>query len=170
MDTKSRQYPLGSDRVELDRLYLQHQLWSDAAHALWLKGRHQARRAGARRRLRPRRGAAFDLVHLVGLPGQVHAVDESVTFVDFLEAEASARGSRSCRPRSATCSNSTCPPAASTPRTRAGCCASVPRPGDVIAGVARAEERRRLLRARLLHYTAMSARRRGASCTRVHRG
>lgn len=87
----TRQYPLGSDRAELERLHLQHQLWSDAAHALW----QRAALGPGSRVLDVGAGpgaASFDLSHLVRRDGHVLAVDESPAFVDFVRAEAEARG------------------------------------------------------------------------------
>jgi ubiquinone/menaquinone biosynthesis C-methylase UbiE len=91
MTTAQRRYPLGTDRVELERLHLQHQLWSDAAHALW---RRAAIGPGSRvLDVGAGPGAAsLDLAQLVTASGRVLAVDESAGFVDFLTAEASARG------------------------------------------------------------------------------
>jgi SAM-dependent methyltransferase len=91
MATPERRYPLGTDRIELERLHLQHQLWSDAAHALW---RRAAIQPGSRvLDLGAGPGAAtLDLAQLVTASGRVLAVDESQGFVDFIRAEASARG------------------------------------------------------------------------------
>ncbi|MFO0747212.1 MAG: methyltransferase domain-containing protein [Myxococcota bacterium] len=83
-------YPLGTDRAELERLHLQHRLWSDAAHALW-------KRAGilpGARVLDVGAGpgaATMDLAELVTSSGAVHAVDESERFVDHVRTQATAR-------------------------------------------------------------------------------
>jgi SAM-dependent methyltransferase len=84
-------YPLGTDHQELERLHLQHRLWSDAAHALW---RQAGIRPGARV-LDVGAGpgaAAFDLAQLVTSSGAVVAVDESAAFVDYVRREAEERG------------------------------------------------------------------------------
>jgi ubiquinone/menaquinone biosynthesis C-methylase UbiE len=93
------QYILGVNAAELERLGLQHSLWSDAAHALW-------RRAGFQpgwRVLDVGCGPGFctlDLARLVGTrsaggglaPGEVVGVDESQAYLDYLAAQAAARG------------------------------------------------------------------------------
>jgi len=91
MASETRRYPLGTDRQELERLHLQHQLWSDAAHGLW-------RLAGIRTGFRVLDvgagpgAAAFDLAQLTTSSGRVLAVDESRSFVDFVQKEAQERG------------------------------------------------------------------------------
>lgn len=85
-----RGYPLGTDRQELERLHLQHQIWSDAAHALW----RMARIRPGSRVLDVGAGpgaASFDLAQLTTSTGRVLAVDESKGFVDFVQQEARAR-------------------------------------------------------------------------------
>jgi ubiquinone/menaquinone biosynthesis C-methylase UbiE len=83
-------YPLGTDRTELERLHLQHRLWSDAAHALW-------RRAGIRPGARVLDvgigpgAAAFDLAELVTSSGRVVGVDASDAFVTYVRSEARER-------------------------------------------------------------------------------
>src|SRR5581483_1340758 len=91
MTTPERRYPLGTDRIELERLHLQHQLWSDAAHALWKRAAIQP---GSRvLDLGAGPGAAtLDLAQLVTAQGRVLAVDESQGFIDFIRSEAQARG------------------------------------------------------------------------------
>lgn len=88
--TSIRKYPLGSDPAELERLHLQHQLWSDAAHQLWLKAGvgpgSQVLDVGA-----GPGAASFDLAQLVGTKGRVVAVDESQAFVEYVKQEAEAR-------------------------------------------------------------------------------
>lgn len=90
---------LGVNAAELERLGLQHRLWSDAAHALW-------RRAGVqpgRRVLDIGCGpgfAALDLAQIVGAAspgvdpgsGGVVAIDESEPYLEYLRAQAHARG------------------------------------------------------------------------------
>lgn len=84
-------YPLGTDSRELERLYFQHHLWSDAAHALW-------RRAGivpGARVLDVGCGpgaATFDLARLVTSRGHVMAIDASADFVEFVREQAQTRG------------------------------------------------------------------------------
>jgi SAM-dependent methyltransferase len=97
VDPGEKQYVLGTDQAELDRLGLQHRLWADAAHALW-------RRAGIQPGQRvldvgcgPGYGA-FDLAALVagvagqGPRGEVFGVDQSGGFIQWLNAQAAVRG------------------------------------------------------------------------------
>jgi len=85
------EYVLGTGRDELERLGLQHRLWSDATHAAW-------RRAGLRqghRVLDIGSGpgfASFDLAQIVGRTGSVVGVDESAPFINHLNAQALSRG------------------------------------------------------------------------------
>lgn len=84
------EYVLGTGRDELDRLALQHRLWSDAAHAAWrtagLRLGHRVLDVGCGPGF-----ASFDLAQLVGQKGLVVGVDESRTFIDHLNRQASAR-------------------------------------------------------------------------------
>jgi SAM-dependent methyltransferase len=89
METASR-YPLGTDSGELERLHLQHRLWSDAAHALWAR----AQIAPGAHVLDIGAGpgaAAFDLAALTTSTGRVVAVDESEHFVRHIQEQARAR-------------------------------------------------------------------------------
>jgi SAM-dependent methyltransferase len=89
--TRDDGYILGTDPVELDRLGLQHRLWSDTAHRLWLD-------AGVRpgsRVLDVGCGpgyASADLAQLVGDSGRVVGVDESEGFVGVANRRAAALG------------------------------------------------------------------------------
>jgi SAM-dependent methyltransferase len=91
MPPSQSQYALGTGLDELERLGLQHRLWSDAAHESW-------RRAGLRlgdHVLDVGAGAGFasyDLAQLVGPSGRVVAIDESRGFVDRIVEQARARG------------------------------------------------------------------------------
>jgi SAM-dependent methyltransferase len=83
------EYVLGTDAVELERLGVQHRLWSDAAAALW-------RRAG----IGPGSSvldvgcgpgyASLDLAQLVGRGGRVVGVDLSARFIDEASRRAGA--------------------------------------------------------------------------------
>lgn len=89
-------YVLGVNADEIERLGLQHRLWSDTTHALW-------RRAGVqpgRRVLDVGCGpgfAAVDLARLVGARsgghdgGEVVGIDESAAYLDFLGHLAAAQ-------------------------------------------------------------------------------
>jgi ubiquinone/menaquinone biosynthesis C-methylase UbiE len=85
-----KEYVLGTDEAEYQRLGFQHQLWSDLAHRAWM----HAGIAPGLTVLDVGCGpgfAAMDLAAIVGVTGRVIAVDESAGFVDRLRAEASAR-------------------------------------------------------------------------------
>lgn len=93
LQTPEPEYVLGTGQAELDRLRLQHRLWSDTAHQLW-------RRAG----LRPGHSvldvgcgpgfAALDMAAIVGgtdatgQRGSVLGIDESPRFLAHLAAAA----------------------------------------------------------------------------------
>ena len=91
MTTTGREYVLGTGDDELQRLGLQHRLWSDAAHAAWKR----AALAPGQRVLDVGAGpgyAAFDLAQIVQAHGRVLALDESRAFVEHARAQAAARG------------------------------------------------------------------------------
>ena len=87
---REREYVLGTDEVERQRLGLQHRLWSDAAHALW-------RRVGVRPGMTVVDlgcGPGFttgDLARLVGERGRVIGVDASARFVEYVNKQATAQ-------------------------------------------------------------------------------
>jgi ubiquinone/menaquinone biosynthesis C-methylase UbiE len=90
MSNREQEYVLGTGTDELERLGIQHRLWSDAAHAAW-------KRAG----VRPGQSvldvgcgpgyASFDLAMMVGRAGRVLGIDESSNFIAFLNAQAQSR-------------------------------------------------------------------------------
>ncbi len=90
MRRQEKDYVLGTDRAELDRLGLQHQLWFEQTAAVW-------ERAGFRlgqKLLDVGCGpgfATFDLAQRVGPRGKLVAVDMSQRFLAHLEALAKAR-------------------------------------------------------------------------------
>jgi ubiquinone/menaquinone biosynthesis C-methylase UbiE len=85
------EYVLGTDADELSRLGLQHRIWADAAVAAW-------KRAGigpGSRVMDVGCGpgyATFDLAQMVTESGHILAIDESPSFIDFLNSQAKARG------------------------------------------------------------------------------
>lgn len=89
------EYVLGTDEVELSRLGMQNQLWSDAAHQLWA-------RAGIRlgqRVLDVGCGpgyASLDMAQIVRDEGFVLGIDESPNYVAHLNQQADARHIRNC--------------------------------------------------------------------------
>lgn len=89
---ESREYVLGTGRDELERLQLQHRLWSDVAVSAW-------RKAGIKRGqtiLDVGCGpgfASFDLAELVTSQGKVIALDESEDFVAHVNEQSAVRRS-----------------------------------------------------------------------------
>lgn len=87
----SDDYLLGTHDAELERLGLQHELWSGPTSAAW-------ERAGfgpGQRLLDLGSGpgyATFELARLVGADGEVVAVDRSGRFIEHVRSEAAARG------------------------------------------------------------------------------
>jgi SAM-dependent methyltransferase len=93
-----REYILGTDRAELERLEFQHHVWVEQLYAL-------GARAGLRegqRVLDLGCGPGFtswELARLVGPAGRVIACDESARFVEFVRAERERRGLPQVEPR-----------------------------------------------------------------------
>lgn len=85
------EYVLGTHEAELERLGLQHRLWSTQAFACW----DSAGIGPGMAVLDVGCGPGFtslDLASLVGVQGQVIAIDESARFVDVLRRRAQALG------------------------------------------------------------------------------
>lgn len=136
----ANEYVLGTGRDELERLGLQHRLWADAAHDAW---RH-ARLQPGQRVLDVGCGpgyATLDLAQLVGQGGAVVGVDESAGFIGYLNQQAAAR--RLAHVRGVVGDVQTLPEAVGAGEggrfdaayARWVLC-FVPRPQDVVAGVA----------------------------------
>ena len=87
----SAPYVLGTGDDELARLGLQHQLWSDAAHAAWRLARIGPKQSWLDVGCGPGY-ASFDLAHFVAHTGHVVAVDESIPFIDFARDQSRLRG------------------------------------------------------------------------------
>jgi len=89
--TGQKPYILGTGDDELERLGLQHRLWSDAAHSAFRRARisrgHRVLDVGCGPGY-----AAFDLAQLVTRRGHVIAIDESAPFLAHVEQQASSRG------------------------------------------------------------------------------
>jgi ubiquinone/menaquinone biosynthesis C-methylase UbiE len=86
-----RPYVLSTGLDELERLALQHRLWSDATVAAW----HKAGLTAGSRVLDVGCGpgyAAFDLAQFVTPRGEVLGIDESATFVQHVREQARLRG------------------------------------------------------------------------------
>ncbi len=88
---QTQKYPLGTDPIELERLQLQHRLWSDAAHALWRLAKIQPGSRVLDVGCGPG-AASVDLAQLVTSNGHLLAVDESKSFIDFLADHSKERG------------------------------------------------------------------------------
>ncbi len=83
-DQENNQYILGTEKAELFRLGVQHQVWSEEA----TKGWNLAQFGAGQTILDLGCGPGFcsqELSYLVGDEGQVIAVDKSKTYIDFVE-------------------------------------------------------------------------------------
>lgn len=85
-----KEYVLGTGQDELERLSLQHRLWSDAAHEAWrragLSVGHHVLDVGCGPGF-----AAFDLAQLCTRSGRAVGIDESPSFIAHLNAQAASR-------------------------------------------------------------------------------
>lgn len=90
METEERDYILGTNDAELDRLGLQHHIWSGPAFALWeragFRPGHTVLDVGCGPGF-----ASLDLARLLGPTSRVIAVDESQRFVSHLVAQMKAQ-------------------------------------------------------------------------------
>jgi SAM-dependent methyltransferase len=137
MSTPEKEYVLGTHDAELERLGLQHRLWSEHTFACW-------RRCG----IRPGSVVldvgsgpgytAFDLVPLVGPSGRVVAVDESSRFIDFVRARARSLGVDAIETRREDVQEMDLPPASVDVAYARWVLCFVPRPEAVVARVAHA--------------------------------
>lgn len=93
MSTKpggEREYVLGTGADELERLGLQHRLWSDAAHEAWKRAEIGPGQSVLDIGCGPGY-ASFDLAQIVQTAGRVVSVDESAKFVEYVREQAAAR-------------------------------------------------------------------------------
>jgi SAM-dependent methyltransferase len=81
-----REYILGTDREEIERLRFQHQAWVEQAYALWELAGFGAGDVVLDLGSGPG-FTSFELAHIVGREGRVIARDESARFLAFLRAE-----------------------------------------------------------------------------------
>jgi SAM-dependent methyltransferase len=86
-ETREREYVLGTDDGELQRLGFQHRVWSASAFALWERAGVHAGAAVLDVGCGPGYGT-LDLARLCGERGRVHGVDVSERFLGHLRAEA----------------------------------------------------------------------------------
>ena len=84
MKKENNAYILGTDKAELHRLGLQHQVWSSEARRGWELGEFSA----GQRILDLGCGPGFctlDLAYMLGEYGEVIGIDKSQTYIDFLK-------------------------------------------------------------------------------------
>ena len=86
----SREYVLGTNPVELQRLGFQHRLWSQAAHALWTGAKVGPGQAVLDLGCGPG-FASLDLAQIVGPTGRVVGIDESEPYIAFANDQARHR-------------------------------------------------------------------------------
>jgi ubiquinone/menaquinone biosynthesis C-methylase UbiE len=89
--TPPKEYVLGTSDAELQRLGLQHKLWSAQALALWERAGFAPGQTIIDLGCGPG-FATFDLAVLLGSTGRVIAVDESPRFLEHLRTELARRG------------------------------------------------------------------------------
>jgi ubiquinone/menaquinone biosynthesis C-methylase UbiE len=89
-DAPTPEYVLGTDEQELQRLGLQHRLWSAAAHEAWERARIQPGMTVLDIGCGPGH-ATLDLAEIVGPRGRVTGIDESPKFLKHLQDQADAR-------------------------------------------------------------------------------
>lgn len=90
MKSDERDYILGTHDAELERLGLQHALWSEQAHSLWQRAGFRPGQTIADVGCGPG-FATLDLARLIGPSGRVIAIDESQRFVSHLQAQQKAQ-------------------------------------------------------------------------------
>ncbi len=91
MSKESNQYILGTERAELHRLGLQHQVWSAEARKGWEIGEFGTGQTIVDLGSGPGY-CTFELAYIVGPGGRVIAVDKSKHFIDFIENQNKLHG------------------------------------------------------------------------------
>ena len=91
MNETRKSYHLGTSDEELIRLGFQHQAWQDATATLWARAGFGFGQTLLDLGCGPG-FATLELARLVGKTGQVHALDASEKFVDYLQACIEAAG------------------------------------------------------------------------------
>lgn len=131
-----REYILGTDRAELERLHFQHQVWVEQLYAL-------AARAGVREGqtlldLGCGPGfTSFELAQLVGPAGRVIACDESARFLAHVEEQRERRALPQIEPRQGRVEALELAPASIDGAYARWLFCWLPDPGAVLARVAR---------------------------------
>ncbi len=132
-----REYVLGTDEAELQRLSFQHRLWSETASAHW-------RRAGIAPGMTVLDlgcGPGFvtrDLAQLLGPTGRVIAIDASQRYIDFVNRTPAPPGAAPIDARVGDAHDPDIPPASIDAAYSRWVFTFLPEPGRAIAGVARA--------------------------------
>lgn len=83
---EDNEYALGTDEQEIQRLQSQHQVWENAARALWMKAGFCEGQTLLDLGCGPG-FATMQLAEIVGSKGRVHAVDVSQRFIAYLQEE-----------------------------------------------------------------------------------
>jgi ubiquinone/menaquinone biosynthesis C-methylase UbiE len=91
VESAEREYVLGTGDVEIRRLGVQHEAWREQAQAAWATAGVSAGQTVVDVGCGPGY-ATLDLAQRVGPTGRVIAIDRSRRFLDFLSAQAKARG------------------------------------------------------------------------------
>ena len=91
MSSNEREYVLGTDRDEVERLGLQHRLWRERVMEAWEHAGFGAGQTVVDVGSGPGH-ASFDLSEVVGPGGRVEAIDQSARFISEINSQAAARG------------------------------------------------------------------------------
>ncbi len=139
--SQTQGYVLGVNPAELQRLGLQHQLWSEQAHALWERAGITTGQVVLDIGAGPGY-AACDLAQIVGPDGRIHAVDEAPLFLEYLRRQSQARGLANISVHESDAQHITCVEAGSCDAAYARWVLCFVRdPGALIASAARAIKR-----------------------------
>ncbi len=89
--SKSNDYILGTDQAELHRLGLQHQVWSTETRQAWKLAEFSSGQTLLDLGCGPGY-CTMEMAYMVGEYGKVIGVDQSKTYIDFLEKNAKLHG------------------------------------------------------------------------------
>ena len=135
--TEANEYVLGTRDAELMRLGLQHRLWSEQTFACW--NRCGIRPGSVVLDVGSGPGyTAFDLIPLVGPSGRVIAVDESERFIEYVSSRAVTLGVENLETSVQDVQSLRVPAASVDAAYARWVLCFVPRPEDVVSGVAKA--------------------------------
>jgi SAM-dependent methyltransferase len=85
MSSDQREYALGTNDAEINRLGVQHRIWSQAAFALWERAGFRAGHTVLDIGCGPGY-TSFDLAGVVTSKGRIVAIDESARFIEHLKS------------------------------------------------------------------------------------